>query len=481
MCRLLLVTSLASCLLSLASAAERRPNVLFLFTDDQRADTIGALGNDRIETPHLDRLVRTGTSFDNAYIMGASCMAVCTPSRASLFSGRTLWNLACQGAWDFAIPEKYPTMTEVFRENGYTTFATGKQDPGFGKDDHFRRSFSAGDHLYYRGGHRGQDQTPLFGYPEEGQSKGEKQPTNGRFNADLFADACVDFLEERKGVEQPFFAYVSFMTPHDPLNAPEEYLEMYEGDDVTLPANFLPAHPFDAGVHQIRDEKLMKRPLTEDAVRERLAKYYALVTHTDAQIGRILEALEKSGHADHTIIVFTSDNGLALGSHGLTGKQNVYEHSVKVPLVMTGPGIPAGERRDQLCYVYDLYPTLCGMAGLEVPGTVQFRSFGPVLRDRDAPHRDHLSFAFMSWHRAVRDGRHKLIEYCVDGARHTQLFDLQDDPAETKNLAGDEAHAGTLARLRELLTSEAERLNDGQTGSPVTTEMGTTFWDGYRK
>ena len=139
----------------------RRPNVLFLFTDDQRYDTIHSLGNERIKTPNIDRLVEGGLSFDNAYIMGGTSMAVCTPSRACLFSGRTLWNLECQGAWDFAIPERYRTMTQVFLESGYTTFATGKNDPGFGNNDHFARSFNAGDNLYYRGGHRGQDRTSL--------------------------------------------------------------------------------------------------------------------------------------------------------------------------------------------------------------------------------------------------------------------------------------------------------------------------------
>ena len=137
-----------------------RPNVLFLFTDDQRPDTIGALGNERIRTPNIDRLVQEGLSFTNAYIMGASSMAVCTPSRACLFSGRTLWNLENQGRWDFAISDRHKTLAQVFLEGGYTSFATGKNDPGFGGNDHFTRSFNAGGALYYRGGHRGQNRTP---------------------------------------------------------------------------------------------------------------------------------------------------------------------------------------------------------------------------------------------------------------------------------------------------------------------------------
>lgn len=459
-------------------ASERPPNILFLFTDDQRSDTIHALGNDRIQTPHIDRLVKDGVSFSNAYIMGASSMAVCTPSRACLFSGRTLWNLETQSEWDFAIPQRFTTLAEVFRKNGYTTFATGKNDPGFGKDDHFSRSFSSGDNLYYRGGHRGQNRTPLFRLSPDGSR--EKIEPDGRFNADLFADACIDFLNGRKGVSDPFFAYVPFMTPHDPLNCPEEYLALYDGKDMRLPANFLPEHPFDAGTHKIRDEKLMKRPLTEDLVRERLARYYALVTHTDAQIGRILDALDKSGHAENTIIVFASDNGLALGSHGLTGKQSVYEHSVRVPLIISGPGIPRGQQRQQLCYLYDIYPTLCELAGLKTPETVQFQSLNPVIRDAKHSYREHLYFAFMSWQRAVRNERYKLIEYCVEENRHTQLFDLKNDPHELKNLADDPTYQDQVKALRELLQSERVRLNDGNTPYKSSDQQGKYFWSRYQ-
>ena len=466
----------------LAEAESPRPNVLFLFTDDQRPDTIAALGNEHIRTPNIDRLVHDGVSFTNAYIMGASSMAVCTPSRACLFSGRTLWNLESQGKWDFEISEKNKTIAQVFRESGYTTFTTGKNDPGFGKNGHFVRSFSAGENVYYRGGHGGQNNTPLFSVSyDKGRLLKTKKPSEGKFNADLFADACVEFLEGRKGNDQPFFAYVSFMTPHDPLNAPKEYLSMYAPEDIALPENFLPEHPFDAGVHHIRDEKLVKRPLTADKLRTKLAKYYGLITHTDAQIGRILEALEKSGHADNTIIIFTSDNGLALGSHGLTGKQNVYEHSVKVPFIMSGPGIPSGQKRDQLCYIYDIYPTLCEMAALAVPETVQFRSFKSALDEPETEHRQHLSFAFQQWHRSVRDKRFKLIEYCVDGKRQTQLFDLANDPHETNNLATEEDQKNTLQRLRKLLQQERRHLNDGNTLFPFTNQLGKEFWGTYDK
>lgn len=475
-----IVCLVLSVVCSLELEASQRPNVLFLFTDDQRFDTIQALGNKQIKTPHIDRLVENGVSFKNAYIMGGTSMAVCTPSRAALFSGRTLWNLECQGMWDFAISKESTTLAEAFRNRGYSTFATGKNDPGFGKNDHFMRSFTEGANLYYRGGHRAQDRTPLFKYPSGGlQSKREMIPPTGKFNADWFADACVGFLNGRKGIEKPFFAYVSFMTPHDPLNCPQKFLDMYDPKDIKLPANYLPKHPFDAGVHHIRDEKLLKRPLTESIIRAQLAKYYALMTHTDAQIGRILDALDASGHADKTIVVFASDNGLALGSHGLTGKQNLYEHSVRVPLVLSGPGVPKGQTREQLCYLYDIYPTLCDLSGIAIPETVQYSSLQPVLSRPDHRHRDHLYFSFMSWQRSVRDDQYKLIEYAVDGKRRTQLFDLKRDPEEVRNLSQQAHMKPVLHKMRKLLETERGRLNDGKSKSPHLQEMSKGFWQTY--
>ena len=141
----------------------------------------------------------------------------------------------------------------------------------------------------------------------------------------------------------------------------------------------------------------------------------------------VMKVLEQTGLDKRTIVVFTSDNGLAVGRHGLMGKQNVYDHSVHVPFIVSGPGIPKGQTRDQLCYIYDIYPTLCERAEIVIPPTVQFESLNSVIKNKNASHREHLYFAFMSWQRAMRDDQYKLIEYCVNGKRHTQLFDLKKD------------------------------------------------------
>lgn len=462
------------------SVAAKRPNVLFLFTDDQRQDTIRAWGNDKIETPHLDRLVHDGLSFRNAYIMGGSSPAVCSPSRASLMTGCTLWNIECQGIWGFEISEKFKTLPQVFRESGYETFATGKNEPG--KHGAFARSFSRAESILFKGMTKSQYRLQLHDFQPEGNYAGVKGTMHeGKHSAEVYADACIKFLNQHKDSDKPFFAYVAFQTPHDPLNVPEEYLARYDEVEIPLWQPFLPEHPFDNGMLRIRDEKLEKWPRTGERLLQRLKAYYALVTHTDAQIGRILKTLDEQGLTDNTIIVFASDNGLALGSHGLLGKQNVYEHSVKVPLILTGPGIPKGEDRQQFAYLYDIHPTLCELAGLDIPETVQYRSLKPLLSDADAVHREHLYFAFMEWQRAVRDDRYKLIEYCVDGVRTTQLFDLVNDPAETANLAASDSHQKVLARLRSLLEAERIRLHDGNTPYQHSNAQGVKFWTTYQK
>ncbi|MFQ6096617.1 MAG: sulfatase/phosphatase domain-containing protein, partial [Armatimonadota bacterium] len=185
-----------------------------------------------------------------------------------------------------------------------------------------------------------------------------------------------------------------------------------------------------------------------------------MITHLDEQMGRVLRALEESGHADDTIVVFAGDNGLAVGQHGLLGKQNMYEHSVRVPLIFLGPGIPKGKRSDALCYLLDVFPTLCDIVGLRVPESVEGHSLLPVMRGRRRRVRDSLFFAYKDVQRAVRDERYKLIEYFVAGERKTQLFDLREDLAELHDLSDDPDHARRLAGLRKELAAWQEVLDD---------------------
>jgi arylsulfatase A-like enzyme len=255
---------------------------------------------------------------------------------------------------------------------------------------------------------------------------------------------------------------------------PRRYLDLYRPEDLPLPPNFLGGHAFDNGELHVRDELLAGFPRTPEEVRRHLAEYYAMISHLDDQIGRLLNLVEARGLLANTILVLAGDNGLALGQHGLFGKQSCYEHSVRVPLVLAGPGLPRDSRTAACAYLFDIFPTLCELTGLPLPDSVQGRSLVPNLRDPAAPGRDFLYLAYTDKHRAVKDQRYKLIEYVV-GGRHTmtQLFDLAADPWETRNLAAEPAQSGTLARLRR----ELERCRDEW--EDQASEWGQRFWQGY--
>ncbi len=436
-----------------AGVQKKRPNIIFFFTDDQRFDTIGALGNKDIITPHMDSLARNGTTFTNAYIMGSMSGAVCMPSRAMLMTGRTLFHLEGPGK---VIPPEHVTLPEVLQRAGYTTFQTGKwhQD-----SKTFARCFSVADKIFF-GGMSDHYKVPVRDFDRAGKYPKEKIYSNeGKHSSELFSDAAIRFLREYKD-DKPFFVYISYTAPHDPRDMPRKYLDMYDLEKVVLPKSFMPEHPFDNGDMKTRDEKLASWPRTLEEIRRHKRAYYAMITHVDAQIGRVLAALKETGQAENTIIVFSADNGLAVGRHGLMGKQNIYEHSVHVPLIIGGPGIGKGQKRAAFCYLLDIFPTLCELTGLSIPGSVEGRSLAPVMLGRRRKIRDTLFFAYKDIQRGVRDERYKLIEYAVSGKRTTQLFDLQSDPWELDNIAESPSHVEHLQRLRRELLRWKEELDD---------------------
>lgn len=430
---------------AVAAAAPVRPNILFLFTDDQRADTLGALGNRHIRTPHLDRLVRAGTAFREAHIMGSPQHgAVCMPSRAMLMSGRSLFRVR----EDLRNSDTWP---EQLRRAGYRTFMAGKWHNG---EASARRVFPDAGAVFF-GGMTDQFAVKV-GDIRNGAVSNRRLETN--FTAQVFADAALGFLSRQTNGE-PFCLYVAFTTPHDPRTAPGEFHRAYAADRPPLPANYLPRHPFDNGELEVRDEKLLPWPRTPDAVRDELAAYYASVSATDFQIGRLLAELDRLGLTENTVIVLAGDNGLAVGSHGLLGKQNLYEHSTRVPLVISGPGIAPARRTDALCYLTDLAPTLCTLAGTDAPFGSEGRDLGPLLRGGRATHgREELFTAYRHVQRSVRDARWKLIEYPQAG--RTQLFDLRRDPEERHDLAEDRRHRPERDRLVARLRAQQQALGD---------------------
>lgn len=426
-------------------AAPSRPNILFLFADDMRADAIAAHGNPHIRTPNLDRLVRRGFSFRRAYVLGGDSGAVCVASRAMLMSGRSWFNVdtrTLQGA---------TLLPEALGRAGYTTFGTGKWHNG---EASWLRAFQQGRTVMF-GGMSDHTRVPVRDLGPDGRLTPVREAST--FSSELFADSVIDFLRSRRGSE-PFFAYVAFTAPHDPRQPPLAYREPYYRSLPPLPPDFLPQFPFDNGMMKGgRDENLGAWPRTEAMIRDQLAEYYGMVTHMDEQIGRILVALDQAGHADDTIIVFAADNGLAIGSHGLLGKQSVYEHSTRVPLVVAGPGVPHGESQ-AFSYLYDLFPTLAHLARADAPDGLEGRDLAPVWEGSSGNDRTSLFLAFMHWQRAVRDDRWKLVAFPEIG--HLQLFDLARDPHETRNLVDDPSRAGELKRLQGLMHDWQTQVGD---------------------
>lgn len=411
----------------------RRPNVLLIVSDNQRPDTIAALGNKHIRTPSLDRLVRAGFVFNNAYFMGSTTGATCLPSRTMLMTGRTLFRVPLRRLSEEAEAANpitgIPVLPRTLKNAGYATLRTGKM----------------GNY-------------PRFAAQEFDKNIVVARSVNGSAR---HADNAIEFLKAQTP-GKPFFLYVAFAAPNDPHvgpgTAPKEYMDLYKPGDVPLPPSFMPIHPFDNGDMIIRDELLAPWPRTKEVIERHLAGFYSVITYMDRQIGRILEALNETGQLDNTIIIFAADTGTAIGSHGLLGMQNLYEHSIGVPLILSGPGILKGKQSDALVYLFDLFPTVCELAALDVPEGVDGKSLAPILGGRATKGRHSLFFAYKDVQRGVRNERWKLIRY--PRVNETQLFDLKNDPHEMNDLAEAPAHRSKVREMMDLLGRLQRELGD---------------------
>jgi len=421
-------------LLATEGVAAERPNVLFLLADDLRADTLGALGHPIVQTPNLDQLARRGVIFRNAYCLGGNSPAVCLPSRNMLLSGRAYFRW--QGPYAPADRPNFPTS---MKDAGYVAYHHGK-----------RGNVAVEIQKRFDENHILQD---------------EKERTSGQPGKTVI-DGALDFLH-RRDASKPFFMYLAFEAPHDPRVAAPEFRKPYEARETPLPRNFLPLHPFDNGEMTVRDEKLAAWPRTEAEIRQHLRDYHAVITGLDYHIGRLLRRLDDLDLSKNTLIIFSSDNGLAIGSHGLMGKQSLYDHSMKVPLLFAGPGVPRGES-SALVYLHDLYPTVLEMIGATIPQGLDGQSFArEFTRDqaKGGTRRESLFLAYRDEQRAVRDARWKLIRY--PKLNKSQLFDLSNDPDEMHDLAANPAHAAEMERLMELMKDWQRQLGDA---TPLSTE-----------
>lgn len=468
----ILSASLALVGLCGAERKEEKPNILFILVDDMQSNAIHALGNKEVETPSIDGLIHQGVTFTRAYTNGALCGALSMPSRAMLMTGRGVFEIQSDG---MKIPECHTTLPEHLRENGYETFATGKWHSDMAS---FTRSFGGGENIFFGGMHpyetNGHRSPKLHHYDPTGKYKNTSFVGND-FSSTMFADAAIHFLGSRAdNKKHPFMAFVSFTSPHDPRNQLPDYGKKYCEETLTAPVNFLPEHPFDNGELNIRDERLLPAPRTVQQLQKELAFYYGMVSEVDIQIGRVLKKLEETGERDNTIIVFASDNGLAMGQNGLLGKQSLYNHSVSVPVVIIDPrNRKKAKKSDALCYLYDLYPTLCEMIGLDIPKSVTGQSLSRIVSGKSDTARETVFLVYSNLQRGVICDGYKYIIYNVDGKITEQLFNLKKDPWEMTNLAGKEVDKAL--QYRDVLSRQMKENHD-------FCDLNTSVWwkDGHK-
>lgn len=428
------------------TAHAQKPNILILFADDQRADALGCSGNTYIKTPNIDKLAGGGVRFTNSYVMGGHHGAISAPSRAMLLTGKNLYNV-------YDVLDGVTTMPMFLANHGYETFATGKWHNGIKS---FEASFQRGENVFI-GGMCDHYNVPCRTLGADGKLS---EPVNKGFSTDLFADAAIGFLDgySKGDKKKPFFCYVAFTAPHDPRSPRKDFIGMYPDESIPLPGNYKKYHPFIFDDMQVRDEHLAPWPRTPEIIQASLADYYALISHLDQRVGDIIEKLKRDGLYDNTIIVYAADNGLAIGSHGLLGKQNLYEHSMKVPLIISGPGIPKEKVSDAFVYLYDLFPTLAMLCILPKPVGVDGKDISPVIMGKSDGVRSSMFNVYRNTVRSVRDKEWKLIRY--PERDYTQLFNLRIDPLEINNLAANPANKSKVDEMMKLLASWQKETGD---------------------
>ena len=456
---ILIQTFLLLIVYSFAQVRQRNipQNVVLILSDDQSYNTIGIFGNKEIQTPNLDRLAIDGMSFSQTHVMGGHQGAVCIPSRVMLLTGRYVNRLPNDG---IVIPDSLTSLPEVLRTNGYLTYHTGKWHSD--KASH-HRFFSDGGDIFFGGMHvdGGHKHPTVYNYDSSGLYPNSLKRISDTISTQLFAENAISFLNSSKAKQQPFFCYIAFTSPHDPRSITTAYQKLYHPDLISVPPNFLPEHPFDNGDLNIRDEKLLPKPLTANALKNEIALYYGMITELDYQIGRILDALKLNNLYENTLIVFASDNGLALGQHGLLGKQNLYEHSIRVPMIISGKGVKKGTVYNGFNYLSDITPTVLDYLKIPKPSTIEAKSLFPIFKNPNLIVRKSIYNLYGNWLRSIKtDDGYKLILYNVNGLIHKQLFDLKNDKWEQFNLADNPHYFKIVESMQIKLINEMKNSHD---------------------
>ena len=462
-----------------------RPNVLFIAVDDLRVE-LGCYGDSQVKSPNIDRLARRGTLFNRAYCQ----QAVCNPSRASLLTGLRPDTL---GVWDLPthFRENRPdvvTLPQLFKQHGYHTRNIGKIFHNWRQDD-FKgdaRSWSVPAVMHYA--NHGSDKALVDGPVPPNQSHVPKTeirdvPDEAYFDGRI-ADLAVAALDELKS--QRFFLAVGFWKPHSPFNAPKRYWDLYERSEIKPPA--FPHPPADVpsiAMHDSREilRAFAKRPAGRPTLEETLALrhgYYAATSYVDAQIGKVVDALDRHGLRDNTIIVFWSDHGYHLGEHSLWAKTSNFELDARVPLIIATPNHAGGQRTDAIVELLDLYPTLADLCDLPAPEDLEGVSLRPTL---DAPSAvvkqaaitQHTRPAYPSADEplaamgySMRTDRYRYAEWRDVHDGHVvarELYDHKNDPRETANLAAKPQHAKTIDELSSQLSATIKLPNPVASGN----------------
>lgn len=415
--------------------ADQRPNVLLILSDDHNYRVLGASGNRMIRTPHLDRLAQQGVYFNRCFTPNPICMA----ARACIYSGQDSW----ANGVTFNGKKRHkntPVLPALLAEAGYETYFGGKWHSE-GKP--WTNGFTTGGRCWAGGKF---DQFKMTLTPFGGDN--ESRETADRYSSTVFTDDAVEYLKQKH--EDPFCMVLAYTVGHDAFLPPPGYEGKYSAKEVLLPENFMPRPPFKQFNQKIRDETVLPFPRREQDVREALTQYYAMFEHLDAQVGRLLVTLEQQKLDKNTLVIFASVKGLSLGSHGIIGKQTMYEEGIRSTMIVRDPLRKIGQPvNSSLVSTMDIFPSIFAAAGLEVPAAVEGESF-LGLYEGSKRGRQRLYFSYHdpkrdTVTRAVRTDRYKLIQHLVTGER--QLFDLEQDPFEMKNLSDSPAKRELEAEL----------------------------------